>query len=182
MNITEKLLKSDYIYNGRIINLRKDTVILPNEKNAFREIVEHNGGVCVGALTDDNQLVFVKQFRNPYMDIILELPAGKRGSKNEDPLQCGIRELKEETGITAQNMHFLGELYPSPGYCDEIIWLYMATGLSYGEQDTDPDEFLEVYNIPLEKAVKMVMNGEIKDAKTQTLILKINQLKTQNKI
>lgn len=182
MNITEKLLKSDYIYNGRIINLRKDTVILPNEKNTFREIVEHNGGVCVGALTDDNQLVFVKQFRNPYMDIILELPAGKRGSKNEDPLQCGIRELKEETGITAQNMHFLGELYPSPGYCDEIIWLYLATGLSYGEQSPDEDEFLEIYKIPLEKAVEMVMNGEIKDAKTQTLILKINHLKTLGKI
>lgn len=182
MNITEKLLKSDYIYNGRIINLRKDTVILPNEKNTFREIVEHNGGVCVGALTDDNQLVFVKQFRNPYMDIILELPAGKRGSKNEDPLQCGIRELKEETGITAQNMHFLGELYPSPGYCDEIIWLYMATGLSYGEEEPDEDEFLEVYKIPLEKAVEMVMNGEIKDAKTQIIILKINHLKTLGKI
>ena len=182
MNITEKLLKSDYIYNGKIINLRKDTVVLPNGKNAFREIIEHNGGVCVGALTEDNQLVFVKQFRNPYMDIILELPAGKRDSKNEDPLKCGIRELKEETGITARNMHFLGKLYPTPGYCDEIIWLYLATDLSYGEQDTDPDEFLEVYKMPLEKAVEMVMQGEIKDAKTQTLVLKINYLKSLGEI
>ncbi len=182
MNLKEKQIEKNYIFNGKIINLRKDTAMLPNNTLAIREVVEHKGGVCVAPLTDNYELVFVKQFRYPYMEEILELPAGKRDSLDENPLDCGIRELKEETGITAQNMHFLGELYPSPGYCDEIIWLYMATGLSYGEQEPDPDEFLKVYKIPLEKAVEMVMNGEIKDAKTQTLVLKINYLKSLGEI
>lgn len=182
MKLIEKLIKKDYIYNGRILNLRKDTVSLPNGCVATREIVEHNGGVCVGALTENDELLFVRQFRNPYMDVVLELPAGKRDSKNEDPLVCGIRELREETGATAENMLFLGELYPTPGYCEEIIWLYLATNLSFGNQDTDEDEFLEVEKIPFEKAVEMVLSGEIKDAKTQTLVLKIKLLKDSGKI
>lgn len=182
MNLTEKQLEKNYIYKGRILNLRNDTALLPNGKTANREIVEHNGGVCVAALTDENELIFVKQFRYPYMEEILELPAGKRDSKDEDPLACGIRELREETGATAEKIIPLGELYPTPGYCEEIIWLYLATGLSYGKQDTDEDEFLSVYKIPLKKAVKMVMSGEIKDAKTQTLVLKVNELKNTGKI
>ncbi|MBR4116887.1 MAG: NUDIX hydrolase [Clostridia bacterium] len=182
MNLTEKQLEKNYIYKGRILNLRNDTALLPNGKTANREIVEHNGGVCVAALTDENELIFVKQFRYPYMEEILELPAGKRDSKDEDPLACGIRELREETGATAEKIIPLGELYPTPGYCEEIIWLYLATGLSYGEQDTDEDEFLSVYKIPLKKAVEMVMSGEIKDAKTQTLVLKVNELKNTGKI
>jgi len=182
MNLTEKQLEKNYIYKGRIINLRNDTALLPDGKTAKREIVEHNGGVCVAALTDNDELIFVKQFRYPYMEEILELPAGKRESKNEDPLACGIRELREETGATAEKMIFMGELYPTPGYCEEIIWLYLAIGLSYGEQDTDEDEFLEVYKIPLEKAVEMVLSGEIKDAKTQVLVLKVNELKNTGKI
>lgn len=182
MNLTEKQLEKNYIYKGRILNLRNDTALLPNGKTANREIVEHNGGVCVAALTDNDELIFVKQFRYPYMEEILELPAGKRDSKDEDPLACGIRELREETGATAKKIIPLGELYPTPGYCAEIIWLYLATGLSYGEQDTDEDEFLSVCKIPLKKAVEMVMSGEIKDAKTQTLVLKVNELKNTGKI
>lgn len=182
MNLTEKQLEKNYIYKGKILNLRNDTALLPNGNTANREIVEHNGGVCIAPLTDKDELIFVKQFRYPYMEEILELPAGKRDSKDEDPLACGIRELREETGATAQKIIPLGELYPTPGYCAEIIWLYLATGLTYGEQDTDEDEFLEVLKIPLKKAVEMVMSGEIKDAKTQTLVLKINQLKNTGKI
>lgn len=180
MNLKEKQIEKNYIYNGKIINLRKDTALLPNNTRAIREVVEHKGGVCIAPLTDDNELIFVKQFRYPYMEEVLELPAGKRDSLDEEPLACGIRELKEETGATAQKLTFLGELYPTPGYCDEIIWLYLATGLTYGEQDPDEDEFLELYKIPLEKAVEMVMNGEIKDAKTQTAVLKIKLLKDNN--
>ncbi len=182
MYLTEKQLEKNYIYKGRIINLRNDTALLPDGKTAKREIVEHNGGVCVAALTDNDELIFVKQFRYPYMEEILELPAGKRDSKDEDPLACGIRELREETGAIADRLIPLGELYPTPGYCEEIIWLYLAKNLTYGEQDTDEDEFLEVYKIPLQKAVEMVMSGEIKDAKTQVLVLKVNQLKIEGKI
>ena len=182
MNLTEKQLEKNYVFKGKIINVRRDVALLPDGKTAFREIVEHNGGVCIAPLTDKDELIFVRQFRYPYMEEILELPAGKRDSADEDPKECGIRELKEETGATAQNITFLGELFPTPGYCEEIIWLYLATGLSYGEQDTDEDEFLQVVKIPLEKAVEMVLSGEIKDAKTQTLILKIKLLKDSGKI
>ena len=181
MKLTEKQLEKNYVFEGKIIKVRKDLALMPNGETATREVVDHNGGVCIAPLTENDELIFVKQFRYPYMEEVLELPAGKRDG-NEDPKICGIRELKEETGATAKNITFMGELYPSPGYCGEIIWLYLATGLEYGEQNTDEDEFLEVYKIPLEKAVEMVMNGEIKDAKTQTLILKIKVLKDNGSI
>ncbi len=182
MNLTEKQIEKNYVFKGKIINVRKDIALLPDGNTASREVVEHKGGVCIAPLTDNGELIFVRQFRYPYMEEILELPAGKRDSADEDPLKCGIRELKEETGATAQNITFLGELYPTPGYCEEIIWMYLATGLSYGEQDTDDDEFLEVEKIPLEKAVEMVLSSEIKDAKTQVLILKIKLLKDSGKL
>ena len=182
MNLEEKQISAEYIYKGRIINLRKDTAQLPNGNTALREIVEHPGGVCVAALTDNNEVLFVRQFRYPYNETILEIPAGKRDSINEEPLQCGIRELKEETGATAENFIPLGELYPSPGYCGEIIWMYAATGLKFGSQELDEDEFLDVEKIPLEKAVEMILIGEIKDAKTQAAILKLKILKDKERI
>ena len=116
------------------------------------------------------------------MEEILEIPAGKRDSLNEDPLLCGKRELKEETGATAKRFIPLGELYPTPGYCGEIIWMFAATDLDFGDQDPDDDEFLEVKKIPLEKAVEMILNGEIKDAKTQTAILKLKLLNDSGEI
>ena len=182
MNLTEKQLTKKYIFKGKVINLRRDTALLPNNATAIREVVEHNGGVCVAALTDDNEVLFVKQFRYPYMEEILEIPAGKRDSLNEDPLLCGKRELKEETGATAKRFIPLGELYPTPGYCGEIIWMFAATDLDFGDQDPDDDEFLEVKKIPLEKAVEMILNGEIKDAKTQAAILKLKLLKDSGEI
>ena len=182
MNLTEKQLTKEYIFKGKVINLRRDTALLPNNATAIREVVEHNGGVCVAALTDDNEVLFVKQFRYPYMEEILEIPAGKRDSLNEDPLLCGKRELKEETGATAKRFIPLGELYPTPGYCGEIIWMFAATDLNFGDQDPDDDEFLELKKIPLEKAVEMILHGEIKDAKTQTAILKLKLLKDSGEI
>lgn len=182
MNLEEKQLNSEYIYKGRIISLRRDTALLPNGKTADREVIEHPGGVCVAALTDKNEVLMVRQFRYPYFETVLEIPAGKRDSADELPLECGKRELREETGASAKKFISLGELYPSPGYCGEIIWLYAATGLSFGEQDTDEDEFLTVERIPLEKAVEMILSGEIKDAKTQTAILKLKLLVDMGKI
>lgn len=182
MNLTEKQLSAEYIFKGKIINLRRDLAELPNGETAVREVVEHNGGVCVAALTENNELLMVKQYRYPYSEVILELPAGKRDSVTEDPLECGKRELKEETGASAERFISLGELYPTPGYCGEIIRLYAATGLSYGDQCPDEDEFLSVHKIEFEKAVEMVMSGEIKDAKTQTAILKLKLLKDNGRI
>ena len=182
MELFEKTVEKNYIYEGKIINVRRDKAELPDGKGCTREVVEHNGGVCVAALTDNDEVLFVRQFRYPYMEIIPEIPAGKRDSAEEDPFECGRRELKEETGATAEKFIPLGKLYPSPGYCGEIIWMYAATGLSYGEQNPDDDEFLTVEKIPLEKAVEMILSGEITDAKTQTAVLKLKVLKDSGRI
>lgn len=175
MNFEEKQLSAEYKFEGRIIKLRVDNALLPDGKTATREVVEHGGGVCVAPLTDDGCVLAVRQYRYPYSETIVEIPAGKRDG-NEDPFVCGVRELREETGATAAEYRFLGELYPSPGYCGEIIWMYAAKGLTFGEQQTDEDEFLSVEKIPLDKFVDMVLSGEVKDAKTQAAILKLKML------
>lgn len=181
MDLTEKPVKQEYKFKGKIINLRVDDALLPDGTVAKREIVEHNGGVMVAPLDSEYNLYFVKQFRYPYMEVISELPAGKL-EKGEDPFEAGKRELREETGAVAGKYISLGELYPTPGYCGEIIRMYLATELSFGEQDTDEDEFLEVEKIPLDRAVQMVMDNEIKDSKTQVAVLKILLMKNEGRI
>ena len=173
MNTEEKQKDTSYIYKGAIINLRLDTAVLPNGRLAKREVVEHPGGVCVLPIDQNGDILLVRQFRYPYMKETLEIPAGKRDKKGDsDPLACGKRELKEETGASAQNYIPLGTLYPSPGYTDEIIYLYAATGLVFGDAQPDEDEFINLCRIPLKEAVDMVIRGEIPDSKTQTAILK----------
>lgn len=172
MDLFEKTLEQEYKYNGRIINLRVDKAELPNGETCTREVVEHNGGVTVAALTDDGELLFVKQFRYPYGEVVLELPAGKL-EKGEDPFRAGIRELKEETGAVASKYIDLGKFYPTPGYCGETIYLYGATGITFENPDPDDDEFLEAVKIPLSTAVEMVLNNEIPDGKTQAAVLKM---------
>ena len=172
MNLNEQPLSADYKYRGRIINLRVDTALLPNGSSATREVVEHPGGVCVAALTEDGCLLFVRQFRYPYQKVLLELPAGKL-DPGEDPLEAGKRELREETGAEAARYESLGELYPSPGYCGEIIHLYFCRVDHMETQQPDEDEFLEVEKIPLEEAARMVLDNEIADAKTQAAVLKV---------
>lgn len=171
LKLEEKTVKQEILYQGKIINLRKDLALLENGNTAVREIVEHSGGVCVAALTEQNELLFVRQFRYPYQKVLLELPAGKR-NPGEDPLACGKRELKEETGAVGRDYCFLGELYPTPGYCEEIIYLYGCRVDKMGQTNPDEDEFVEVEAIPLDRAVEMVLRNEIPDAKTQVLVLK----------
>ena len=167
----EKTLSSKEIFDGKVIRVCHDSVELENGETALREVVYHNGGVCVLPLTDSGEVIFVKQFRYPYKEEVLELPAGKL-NLGEDPFESAVRELKEETGAEAKNYTPLGRLYPSPGYCGEIITMYLAQDLSFGEQSLDDDEFLDTVRIPFEKAVEMVLAGKIPDAKTQTAILK----------
>lgn len=181
MDLFEKQLSSEYFFKGKIINMRRDRALLPDGNEAFREVVEHPGGVCVAALTEDDEVLFVRQFRYPYSQEVLEIPAGKR-DRGEEPIICGKRELLEETGAVAENFFSLGTLYPTPGYTDEIIYMYGATGLSFEEARPDEDEFLTLEKIPLKKAVEMVMDGSLPDAKTQTCILKLWHLKTTKKI
>ena len=177
----EKTVEEQLIFDGRVITVYHNKAQLSDGSTAMREIVAHPGGVCVAALTDDEELLFVRQFRSPYQEILTELPAGKL-ERGEDPLKAGIRELSEETGASAQTIRSLGKLYPTPGYCGEIIYLYLATGLSFGEQHPDEDEFLDVLRIPLEKAVGMVMDGELTDSKTQVAVLKIANMKAQGSL
>ena len=168
MDLTEKTVSQEYPYKGRIINMRVDQILLPNGQPASREVVEHPGGVCIAALTDEDEVLFVRQFRYPYHEVVLEVPAGKR-SPGEDPLECGKRELKEETGACADQYLSLGTLYA-------------CRITSSGESCPDDDEFLEVERIPLDKAVEMVLQNQISDAKTQVCILKLALLHSRGKI
>lgn len=175
MKLSEHTISTEYKFNGRLIRLRTDTVLLPNGNQASREIVEHSGGVGVVALTDDSRIMTVRQYRHAMKEVVLEIPAGKL-EKGEEPLLAAKRELAEEVGVTAENWRYLGPLYATPGYCEEVDHLYLATGLTLGESHPDPDEFLERGSMPLTDAVDAVMRGDIPDAKTQTAILKVQRL------
>lgn len=180
MNFEEKTVKENEIYKGRIITLHVDEVELPDGQLATREIVEHSGGVCVAAMTENKELYFVRQYRYPYKKVLLELPAGKL-ERGEDPMKAGIRELEEECGVVADEVISLGAVYPTVAYCSEIIYLFAAKGLKSTAQNLDEGEFLAVEKISLDAAVEMVMNGEISDSKTVALVLKINNLVKENK-
>ena len=171
MDLIEKTLSSETIFDGRILHVRRDTVRLPNGGEAFREVVDHPGGVCVLALDDQNRALLVSQFRYPYEQVLRELPAGKL-EYGEDPAGAAVRELKEETGAIAGEFRSLGELYPSPGYCGEIIRMYLARDLTFGETHLDADEFLNLERVPFDRLVEEVLSGGIKDAKTIAAVLK----------
>lgn len=173
--LTEKTLTNKLIYDGKVIKYYLDTVELPDGKTAEREAVKHPGGVCIAALDEQNNLFFVRQFRYPYREITLELPAGKL-EKGSTPLENGKRELKEETGCEGYSFISLGEMYPSTGYTDEIIHLYACRVKSVGEQNPDEDEFINAEKIPFDKALEMVLNNQIPDAKTQIAVMKLDAL------
>lgn len=170
MDFFEKTLSSRTVYEGKVLTLEVDEVELYNGAHAKREIVRHHGGVAVAALDGDENILFVRQYRYPYAECVLELPAGKLEA-GEDPEACGIRELEEETGFVAGEFRFLAEIYPTPGYTDERLYLYAAKNLTFKAQNLDEDEFLSVLKIPRKKAVEMCLSGEIKDAKTVIAIL-----------
>lgn len=179
-NLTEQTLSQEIKYKGRILNLRVDEVKLQDDTHSWREVIEHTGGVCVVAFDENDRLLMVRQFRYPFSEITWEIPAGKINA-GEDPKECGARELLEETGYKAKTLESLGVLYPTPAYDSEIIRIYYAKDLTKAEQNLDEGEFLCVERVDFEKALEMVMNGEIKDAKTQIAILKIKILRDKNK-
>lgn len=164
------------IFNGKIISVHNDTVTMENGTTANREVVEHPGGVAVVGLTDDNEILMVRQFRYPYKETIYEIPAGKL-EKGEDPLEAGKREFLEECGATASVFEPMGEIYPTPGYCSEIIRLFYAQGIEFGDQNLDDDEFLEVVKMPLNECLDKILSNEIKDAKTIIGVLKLKEIK-----
>ena len=177
----EKALDSSSVYEGKIINVFRDEVLLENGACAAREVVRHKGAVAVLAVDKNGEAFFVRQFRYPYKEVVLELPAGKL-EKGSTPLENGKRELMEETGAEGYSYISLGQLYPSPGYTSEIIHLYACKIKSQGSSNPDDGEFLNVEKIPLDKAVEMVLNNQIPDAKTQVAVLKTAMLIKSGKI
>lgn len=165
MIFEEKQISSERIYEGAILNLRRDTVTAP-KGTAYREIVEHNGAVAIVPVTDDGKLVMVEQFRYPSGKVLLEIPAGKIDKGETDPEKTAARELKEETGYRAENLHYLGKINPSVAYTEEVIHLYAATGLTPGETDFDEDEALEILELDFKEAYAMAASGKLVDAKT----------------
>ncbi len=179
MELTEKQLKSEVIYEGKVVTLCKDLVSLPNQKTSVREYVRHKGAVCVVPITDKGEVVLERQYRYSVGQTLIEIPAGKLDFADEDPRSAALRELREETGFVAQRLIGLGVYYGSPAIMGETIWMYLAEGLHPTAQDLDEDEFLEVFTLPLEEAVQWVLNGTITDGKTQAAILKVWALKKQ---
>lgn len=175
----EKTISSSEKFRGRIFATLLDEIELPDGKRSTREVVQHNGGVCVAAFNDEDCIAFVRQFRYPYKQVLLELPAGKL-EPHEDPDDAIQRELREEVGCFGENWRSLGCMYPSPGYVSEIIYLFTCRCGEFVGQDFDEDENLEVEYISLDKAVEMVFSGEIVDAKTQIILLRLYAERTKS--
>ena len=169
-DLAEKTVESQVIYQGKILSLRLDDVILPNGKNSKREVVEHAGAVTVVAVTNDQKVLMVRQYRYPVGEVLLELPAGGL-NKGEAPLRCAMRELKEETGWEAADWQELTSFYTTPGFTNEKMYLFLAKNLTYIGQDLDEDEFIQVVSVPLDATPNMILRGEIRDAKSIVGIL-----------
>ncbi|MBQ6998430.1 MAG: NUDIX hydrolase [Clostridia bacterium] len=179
MDFFEKTINTDVKFKGRILTMRVDTVELPDGTTSTREIIEHPGGVAVIAVDENGYVPMVTQFRKPYEKMVMELPAGKLDS-GEEPINCGMRELEEETGLKANNFVSLGSVMPSPGYAKELIYIYLATDLYEGTVHLDEGEFLSVEKYHIDELVKMVMNNELQDAKTVIGILKAAEYLKKN--
>ena len=175
-DFTERQISSELIFDGKVLHLYKDVIEQSTGKQAIREIIRHNGAVCVIPLTDKGEVVCVRQYRYALARTMLEIPAGKLDSKDEIPEEAARRELREETGFSCSSLTPLGKMYGSPAILDEVIYMYLAEGLTQGSCDFDEDEIIEGITIPLDDMVKMVMNGEIHDAKTQIAVLKANNI------
>ncbi|WP_445492084.1 NUDIX domain-containing protein [Niallia sp. 03133] len=167
MKLEEKTIKTEKIFEGRIITVQVDEVELPNGKTSTRELVKHPGAVAIIAMTDEERIVMVEQYRKPLEKEIVEIPAGKL-EKGEDPAVCAKRELEEETGYGCNNLELLTSFYTSPGFADELVHIYLAKGLYKIEEGAglDEDEFVNLMEVTLEEAEEMVKNQRIFDAKT----------------
>ena len=169
---TETQTSTEQVFDGKILHVRRDEILLPDGKPAVREYIRHVGAVCVLPLTEDNEVICVCQYRYPFARVLLEIPAGKLDSREEDPDEAVLRELREETGARCGRLTYLGEYLGSPAILDERIHMYLAQDLTFGETDTDEDEFIETVRVPLSELVDSILRGEIADGKTQVAVLR----------
>ena len=179
--LIEKKIESREVFSGVLLHAFSDKVELPNGAEATREYLKHTGAVCIVPVTDDAEVVMERQYRYPVGRVVLEIPAGKLDSADEDPLDAAKRELREETGITADEWTQIGHYMPAPAYSREDITMFMAKGLHWGERHLDDEEFLEVIRIPLDELVRDIMEDRISDGKTQAAILKAAMLNKSEK-
>jgi len=175
-NLIEKQISREEIFHGVALHVVKDEILLPNGKKSVREISLHNGAAAVIPILPDGRVIMERQFRYAHGRVMLEIPAGKLDTPDEPPLEGAKRELREETGAVAEKYTYLGAIAPSPALIDEVIHVYMAENISFGETNLDEGEFLDVEYIHLDELYDMVMKGEITDAKTQIAILKAKEL------
>ena len=181
MEYYEKKIDGEVKYEGVIVNVHLDRAELHNGTVVRREVVEHPGGVCVVPLFDDGTVIMEWQYRRPFDTNTYEIPAGEL-YPGEDPLVCGKRELEEETGYCAKKYTYLGKMLPTPGFCGEIVHMYLAQDIYEGSMNRDEDEFMEIERVPLETLVDKVLTGEIIDAKTCIALLKVNEMRNRGMI
>ena len=180
MEFFEKTEKREDIFSGRVFEIHRDEVMLSDGTRAYREVVEHGGGVCIAAVDENENILLVRQYRYPLKKVTVEVPAGKL-EKGEDPLDAALRELSEETGYKAGEIVKVGTFLSSPGFCSEKLHFYLATGLTPGKQHLDDGELLNCIRIPLHQAVDMVLSDEIDDGKTKSLVLLADKIINGNR-
>lgn len=178
--LREVQVASENIFDGTVLHVFRDDILLPDGKPAHREYIKHVGAVCVIPLTDEGEVICVRQYRYPFSDVLLEIPAGKLDSPDENPDLAARRELREETGADCKTLTYLGTYYGSPALIGETIHMYLAEGLTFGSLDLDEDEFLEVERIPLSLLVREILAGNVPDGKTQAAVLRAAMMRMEN--
>ena len=167
----EKTVASETVFEGKVFSVEIKEILTPEGRKSTREIVKHNGGACILPVDEQGNCYLVKQFRSPFEKVMLEAPAGKI-EKGEDPLYCASREITEETGFTAGKIESAGKMVATPGYCSEVIYLYIGTNLKYEGGTPDENEYISTVKMSLKEAVEMAENGTIIDSKTLILLYK----------
>lgn len=175
-----EVLESKELFHGKVMNVEVDTVVMPDGKTATRETVLRGNASAIVPIDKDGTIIFVRQYRHPLKELVLEIPAGMI-DKNEDPFVCAARELEEETGYRSDNITLLAEMHSAIGFCTEKLFIYTAKNLKAGKQNFDEDEFIELEKYSLEEAIQMIFDGRITDSKTMVGILGYKELLSKQK-